>query len=378
MTYNWVDIILKTISDNHLGPTYCARFLYLTSIVIYYVMSNKTVNGLKHVKNNAMSNKVKHYIIYVGFKHLYELLNYDSSFFVKPVQMLSEANAQMKDNIIKFLNDRDGDNWKIANPDIVLPNGSAFIDVENVQDLNDLLSEEPRKWTPLKHPNGVIQKYLTPYWGDVALPIDVNITKYTQIAADNFPTSESRDAEIQDMLKTYLGLTNQQRIVAEYFQGGQVTPPGIWNIWAKYTGMALSWSDLQLAHFLYKLNTALFMSSVVCWRIKYDYFQARPIQEIRLLGQNDVTTWDGTLVNSSVWKPFQQSNNRTPPFPDYISGHSTFSSAAAVIFNQYVGMPFDQIHFPPFTHEHATMISSLLDNDYEKYSKTYNVSKWKQ
>lgn len=37
---------------------------------------------------------------------------------------------------------------------------------------------------------------------------------------------------------------------------------------------------------------------------------------------------NGTVfMNGSEWNPFQPSNARTPPFPSFTSGHSTFGGA---------------------------------------------------
>ncbi len=38
-------------------------------------------------------------------------------------------------------------------------------------------------------------------------------------------------------------------------------------------------------------------------------------------------TWGGRTIRSSEWRPYQPSIVVTPPFPEYTSGHSTFSAA---------------------------------------------------
>jgi hypothetical protein len=64
--------------------------------------------------------------------------------------------------------------------------------------------------------------------------------------------------------------------------------------------------------------------------------EARPIQEIRrrYAGQN-VTNYDGTIINGNLWVPYQETNFVTPPFPDFPSGHSTFSQAFANVMNAW-------------------------------------------
>ena len=62
------------------------------------------------------------------------------------------------------------------------------------------------------------------------------------------------------------------------------------------------------------LNMAEMDAGIVCWDIKYFYFNPRPTQMIP-----DVKTLTGV-----------------PNFPSYISGHSTFSGAAATILGHII------------------------------------------
>jgi hypothetical protein len=39
----------------------------------------------------------------------------------------------------------------------------------------------------------------------------------------------------------------------------------------------------------------------------------------------------------SQWMPYQESIVVTPPFPEYCSGHSTFSAASAYVLQQFTG-----------------------------------------
>ena len=42
-------------------------------------------------------------------------------------------------------------------------------------------------------------------------------------------------------------------------------------------------------------------------------------------------------MDGSQWLPYQAATFPTPPFPDYVSGHSTYSAAAATILNLVSG-----------------------------------------
>ena len=66
----------------------------------------------------------------------------------------------------------------------------------------------------------------------------------------------------------------------------------------------------------------------------------RPIQAIPYLfhGQQ-ITAWRPFLgtetFDGALWIPYQTSTFPTPPFPEYISGHSTFSAAGAQILKLF-------------------------------------------
>lgn len=376
----WINIMLRTIRDNKLGPTYTGRFLYLVSTIIYYAnlcfrprISKLTENELKVIDMKELRVSVFDFVICESMKYLYDKLNYPKTELIAqdPKVNVTYFINKVINSLKKFINRRDQDGWRDANIQPTYPNGSAFIDTMNVQDLSGTLTEH-HLWTPLKNKGSAsAQKYLTPGWGEVLPCENVSISKYVQIADENFLENE-RSREIEEIVKAYSELNDSQRMIAEYFQGGQVTPPGIWNIWGLYTIKATNMNPASATEFLYLLNKSLFMASVVAWNVKRKYMQARPIQEIRLLESQQITNFDGNQVNNNIWIPFQQINNLSPPFPDYISGHSTFSSAAAIIFDKYFPQAFSDINFAPFSNEHGSMISQLLENN--EYDNTVKVT----
>jgi hypothetical protein len=69
------------------------------------------------------------------------------------------------------------------------------------------------------------------------------------------------------------------------------------------------------------------------------YDSVRPVSAIRFLFAGDkVCAWGGpgqgtTLVKGEEWQPYLP----TPPFAEYVSGHSTFSAAAAEVLRRFTG-----------------------------------------
>ncbi len=111
--------------------------------------------------------------------------------------------------------------------------------------------------------------------------------------------------------------------------GGTATPPGHWN---RIASEAIGREHLPLiesARTLALVNLALADASIASWDAKYYYDLWRPIDAIRdaALDGNPATSADQS------WLPLL----KTPPFPTYTSGHSTFSAAAAAILTRLFG-----------------------------------------
>lgn len=380
----WLDIMLRTIVKNGYGPTKTARFQYLVSTILYYAfITYKNIKNiylnepeLTFIYTNEYNIKALDYIIYKGMEKLYIDLGLNN--IVDIATQTYNINKKSKNvitNLIAFLERRNNDGYKNANqpiPDDEFLNKNKYLDIDGgifVDSSNNPIDNTnivENSWTPLKNPNGTKQNYLTPYWGNIIPVENISLDNYLQIARDNYEVDTyetNREQEIREILKFYQNLSDQQKMIAEYFQGGQVTPPGIWNVYALYTIKSTNISSNDAVKFLYLLNATMFMGSITAWNIKKKYMQSRPIQKIRLLNEQIVTNYDGTDISNNLWKTFQQKNNQTPPFPDFISGHSTFSSGAAVVFEKFFPEAFSKMDFIQFSQEHGTMISSLLNNN---------------
>jgi hypothetical protein len=91
----------------------------------------------------------------------------------------------------------------------------------------------------------------------------------------------------------------------------------------------------------FALGNALMDAGIAAWWEKYKFDFWRPITAIRSQYKDqEVISWLGPnegfdKVLGQDWKPYQDPNVVTPPFPEYVSGHSTFSAAGNVIM---VGM----------------------------------------
>jgi Ca2+-binding RTX toxin-like protein len=201
----------------------------------------------------------------------------------------------------------------------------------------------PGQWRPTAPSFELAQ---TPQWASLT---PFSLTSGNQFRPDAPPalTSEAYTADFQQTRSlgsaTSSTRTPEQTAIARFWAdgGGTHTPPGHWNDIAN--DLAASGNILlgSAARLLAILNVALADSSIAAWDAKYTYDAWRPITAIREadLDGNPDTTADST------WQPLLV----TPNHPEYVSGHSTYSAAAATVLTELLGsIPFttDSISLP--------------------------------
>ena len=94
----------------------------------------------------------------------------------------------------------------------------------------------------------------------------------------------------------------------------------LWNRAAIDLGDDCEFGLSQNAHLLATLNLAIADALIACWDAKYEFEFWRPVTAIR-------------LADDPEWTPLFA----TPAFPEYTSGHSSASSAAATVLADYFG-----------------------------------------
>jgi hypothetical protein len=197
---------------------------------------------------------------------------------------------------------------------------------------------------PINNPNGKVQKALTPQWGKV-IPFSFKPAWYYLPGPPKNPDGSYSTADIAQALQDTSNLTDTQKVIAEYWADGPGTgfPPGHWMLFAEALSRKNHFSLDTDVKLFFTLGNALMDSGIACWYFKYKFDFVRPITAIRVqyAGQN-INSWLGPgkgygLVPAQNWIPYQDPNVVTPPFPEYPSGHSTFSAAGASILAAFTG-----------------------------------------
>ena len=125
--------------------------------------------------------------------------------------------------------------------------------------------------------------------------------------------------------------TPEQSLIALFWAdgAGTETPPGHWNRIAQQVSAERRTPLPDAARLFALLNMAMADAAICAWDAKYFYEFWRPVTAIR----NGDSDGNPATIPDPSWSSFIV----TPPFPDYVSGHSTFSGAAATVLATFYG-----------------------------------------
>ena len=133
-------------------------------------------------------------------------------------------------------------------------------------------------------------------------------------------------AEAMEVLEATRAATAEQKLIARFWSDDPMlspTPPGHWIAIVFQIAERDALPVERTVDALVRLGIAVSDGFIVCWRDKFRYDLIRPVTYINRVIDPE---WEPLLI--------------TPPFPEYPSGHSTQSGAAAEALTHVFGDPF--------------------------------------
>jgi hypothetical protein len=222
---------------------------------------------------------------------------------------------------------------------------------DNAPPIRDPSSTCPDGNPPVQY---ALQRPLGPHWQKVKMFGQLAASQFRVTGPPKNPDGSWSTVDIDKELEFAADLTDAEKAKAEYWADGplSVFPPGHDFIFAQALSRRRNLSTAASldadAKLFFMLGNAMMDSSIACWYQKYKYDFVRPVTAIRYnpaYKDRLVNSWLGPnqgfgMVPGSRWMPYQQLNVVTPPFPEYPSGHSTFSGAGATILSSFFGEAF--------------------------------------
>ena len=127
---------------------------------------------------------------------------------------------------------------------------------------------------------------------------------------------------------TSLARTSDQTMLSQFWASASSANYN-WNQVALSLGAERHLTFSEQARLLALMNVAIADAGIACWEAKYHYVFWRPVTAVPLAG----TDGNPATAAEPGWSPLLI----TPPFPEYPSGHSSVSGAAAAILASYFG-----------------------------------------
>jgi hypothetical protein len=221
---------------------------------------------------------------------------------------------------------------------------TGYQPVNTPDKVNDRWRWQPLR-VPLGDPNGTVQRALTPQWR-LVVPFGMSSPYGHDVPGPpQLPGGEWSAEDIENLAKETANLDDPSKIKAEYWADGPRSefPPGHWAVFAQATSRQRGHSLDDDVKLFFTLGNALMDASIAAWAWKFKYDYVRPVTAIREHYRGrEIVSWRGPykgygLVKGETWIPYQELHVVTPPFPEYVSGHSTFSAAGARVLSTFTG-----------------------------------------
>lgn len=209
----------------------------------------------------------------------------------------------------------------------------------------------PDHWQPLTYTDStgslVLQMFSGAQW--------CFVTPFAMTKGDDFRSavepgpfkygSSEYQQQAAELISLSANLTDRQKTIAEYWSDGPNTeqPPDHWMQFAQFVSTRDHHSLDDDVKMFFALSNAMLDASIAAWDAKRTYDSVRPVTAINLLfNGKKIRAWGGpgkgtVEMDGSQWIPYQLATFPTPPFPEYVSGHSTYSAAAGRILALWTG-----------------------------------------
>ena len=225
--------------------------------------------------------------------------------------------------------------------------------------------KDPDHWQPLTYFNGT--KVVTPafvgaQWYKVrpfAMPSADQFLPFVTQFGPALYGSDGYVQQAQELVDISANLTDEQKVIAEYWANGPHSelPPGHWDLFAQFVSARDHHSVDEDVKMFFALTNAIFDAGIAAWDAKRACDSVRPVTAISFLFHDQqIRSWGGPgketiTMEGSQWIPYQPSTFPTPPFPEYVSGHSAFSAAGATVLAFFTGSERfgDSVTFAPGT-----------------------------
>ncbi len=210
---------------------------------------------------------------------------------------------------------------------------TGYVPVNSPYELND-----PSRWQPRmkkeRYGNYGPQHFVTPQWANVQPygDFDPRSIRFPAPEASNHENMEAYRAQADEILEMSANLTDEQKLLAEFFDNK--TRDAIFLPWIKNKHSVVEHVQLE-----FLVHMAAWDAGIVAWQEKARYDSVRPVTAIRYLyGDETVEAWGGPGRGTVEMPGSQfQSYLLSGDHPEYPSATTIFCAAYAEAARNYAG-----------------------------------------
>ena len=381
MVIKWNDAFLQGVRDSKLGPPMVARALAIGHTCIYdawaaydhKAVGTRLGGSLRRPPAEHTLANQKQAISFAAYRAAVDLfpgstssvfdplmrsLGYDAGDLSADISTPTGIGNVAAQAVLDFRH-RDGANQlgdePGGTPGVPYSDYTGYTPVNEPMDIrfpfDPTTVHDPNAWQRLRYVdasgNVVTPGFVGAQWQRVTTFALSPGTLRSPTGPAKYGSAEYLD-QAQALLDLSAGLTDEQKMIAEYWADGPHSelPPGHWNLFAQFVsrrdhhGVQAHGLERDVKLF-FALTNAVADAGCCAWDNKRAFNSVRPITAIRALFRGQmVRAWAGPyqgtkLVDGAAWFPYQPTTFPTPPFPEYSSGHSNFSAAGAEILKLF-------------------------------------------
>ncbi len=371
--YQWLEIALETVAREHVRnsprPTVSSRMfgIVVTSMYDAWAAYDEKAVGTqlggklrRPASERTEANKAKA-IAYAVYRSLLYICPEDEQFITEKMRKKGfDPNDKSTDTrtpqgignvaaaaVIEYRR-HDGANQA---GDELGSDGTPYSDWTFYKPLNppDKIID-PDRWQPIPFDNGkgdggkVTPGFLTPHW--------YRVKTFALKRSDQFRPgppplmgSEQLKKDADEVLNLNANLTLEQKATVEFMRDGPRST-GQSGHWLRFA-MAVSARDHydidRDVKVFFAVGNVAMDAFIAAWEAKRYYDSSRPWTLIHhYYADKDVRGWEGPgkgvgSMKGQDWHPYSPYVFITPPFPGYVSGHSTVSAASAKTLELFTG-----------------------------------------
>ncbi len=371
LAFKWLDIALEVTANDvdRVGarPTIQSRTLGITVNTMYDAWAaydDKAVgtlfgDKLRRPKAERTQKNKETAISYAVYRILQDLYPYDKDYlkeqFVKmnynPNYTGTEVSKPegLGNKIAKAMIEKRHHDGANQLGDEIGCNGTPYSDYTYYKPVNSYKHIiDPDRWHPLPFVNAkgdtFLVDFLTPQWYRVK---PFGIKSAAQFRAPEYPKfgSDQLKKDVDEVIDFNSHLDATRKATIEFMRDGprSTGQAGHWLKFAELVSIRDHNNLDQDVKLFFVVGTTAMDAFIACWETKRFYDSARPWTLVReYYAGKTIKGWAGPDkgtqdIPAERWHPYSPANFVSPPFPAYVSGHSTVSGACGKILELFTG-----------------------------------------